>query len=108
MAIRLHRHTRYLGAGTVRGCLYGVDWYPGLVLSDAADERVRGDVVEIAPARAARLLAQLDEYEGEAFQRRVVEVTMADETRVSAFAYTYAASVAGLPRVAREDSVRRD
>lgn len=103
MAIRLHRQARYAGTGTVRGCLYEVDWYPGLVLDAASDERVVGDVVELAPAGAGRLLAQLDEYEGKAFRRQAVEVTLADETRVSAFAYTYAASVAGLPRVARGD-----
>ncbi|HET7229120.1 MAG TPA: gamma-glutamylcyclotransferase family protein [Longimicrobium sp.] len=107
MAALLHRHARHLGAGTACGRLYAVEWYPGMVPSDVAGECVAGDVFELDAGAAERVLARLDEYEGEAFRRRVIEVAMAGETRVYAFAYLYAASVADLPRVAHGDWPRR-
>ena len=51
---------RWLGTGTVRGRLYSLGWYPGLVLDSHAGE-VHGDVFEVT---AASHLADLDTYEG--------------------------------------------
>ena len=103
MASLLHGHARYLGRGTIRARLYGISWYCGAVASDDVDDVVPGDVFELAPATAGDILATLDEYEGADFERRNVDVAMADETRVAADAYLYAASVAGLSWIAHGD-----
>lgn len=49
----------FLGEGTVRGKLYAIDWYPGVVPDQHAGE-VRGDLYRID----ARLAAELDAFEG--------------------------------------------
>jgi gamma-glutamylcyclotransferase (GGCT)/AIG2-like uncharacterized protein YtfP len=107
MAALLRASSRHLGRGTVCGRLYAVDWYPGMVASDDAQDCVAGDVFELHPSSAGRVLADLDAYEGDGFARRIVRVRMDRETCVSAFAYLFAGSVAGLPRVAHGDWARR-
>ena len=107
MARLLRRNARYLGTGTVCARLYVVDWYPGMTVSDHAEDCVTGDVFELDPAATIDVLAALDAYEGDAFHRRIVDVSIVGETRVSAFTYLYAGSVAELPRVAHGDWLRR-
>jgi gamma-glutamylcyclotransferase (GGCT)/AIG2-like uncharacterized protein YtfP len=107
MAALLHRHADHLGEGTVRGRLYAVAWYPALVEADDPGEVVRGDLFALHPESSDDVFAALDEYEGPGFERRPVWVMMADETRVRASAYLYAASVAGLQRVPSGDWLRR-
>jgi gamma-glutamylcyclotransferase (GGCT)/AIG2-like uncharacterized protein YtfP len=53
---RLH----WIGAGMVRGRLYDLGAYPGLVLDDSASE-VRGEVFTVPDAET---LARMDAYEG--------------------------------------------
>jgi gamma-glutamylcyclotransferase (GGCT)/AIG2-like uncharacterized protein YtfP len=108
MAALLHGHARHLGAGTVCARLYVVSWYGGMVVSNVTEDRVHGDVFELDPAHADRVIATLDEYEGDGFARRSVDVALDGETRVAAFAYLYAGSVAGLARVAHGDWARRE
>jgi gamma-glutamylcyclotransferase (GGCT)/AIG2-like uncharacterized protein YtfP len=95
MAALLRASSRHLGRGTVCGRLYAVDWYPGMVASDDAQDCVAGDVFELHPSSAGRVLADLDAYEGDGFARRIVRVRMDRETCVSAFAYLFAGSAAG-------------
>ena len=56
---RLVPSPRYVGMGEVRGCLYHIDWYPGLTLGGEEAVTVVGEVYEVAPA----LEAILDEIE---------------------------------------------
>ncbi len=56
---RLSPAPQYIGMGEVRGTLYRIDWYPGLVLGGNEAEAVVGEVYRIAPA----LEAVLDEIE---------------------------------------------
>lgn len=49
----------FISIGTVRGRLYRIDWYPGLVLDETGDE-IHGDVYAVD----AELLAALDIFEG--------------------------------------------
>lgn len=51
---------RRLGAATVRGRLYSLGWYPGLILDSNALE-VLGEVFELTEPNH---LAELDRYEG--------------------------------------------
>lgn len=57
-------HFRMAGAewitgGTVRGHLYRIDWYPGLVLDEAGDE-IHGEVYSVGPDQ----MSDLDVFEG--------------------------------------------
>lgn len=49
----------FVTAGTIRGRMYRIDWYPGLVLDDSGDE-IQGEVYAVD----AELLAALDVFEG--------------------------------------------
>lgn len=74
----------WVGTGIVRGRLYQVSWYPGLV--PEAGPRVVGDVYEVD----ADLLARLDEFEGirpgtlegTEYERRRITVEQAGATEV--------------------------
>jgi gamma-glutamylcyclotransferase (GGCT)/AIG2-like uncharacterized protein YtfP len=107
VAALLHRHARHLGPGTVHGRLYVVSWYSGMVAGHADEDVVHGDLFELAAETAEHVVARLDAYEGDGFERRPVEVAIGGETRCPAFAYLYAGSVAGLARVAHGDWLRR-
>lgn len=49
----------FVSGGTVRGRMYRIDWYPGLVL-DAAGEGICGEIYRVH----SELLAELDRFEG--------------------------------------------
>ena len=53
-----------VGRATVRGRLYRIDWYPGLVI-DPAGEVVTGEVYRVT----GELLATLDDFEGGEYGR---------------------------------------
>jgi len=53
----------------VRGRLYGIDWYPGLVLDDSGDE-ITGEIYQIS----ASLLEGLDDFEGPEYRRVMAQV----------------------------------
>jgi gamma-glutamylcyclotransferase (GGCT)/AIG2-like uncharacterized protein YtfP len=59
----------FVTAGTVRGRLYGIDWYPGLVLDDAGDE-ITGEVYQLPTG----LLENLDAFEGPQYRRVLADV----------------------------------
>ncbi len=56
---RLQPPPRYVGMGEVKGCLYCIDWYPGLTLGGQDAVTVVGEVYQIDPP----LEAVLDEIE---------------------------------------------
>lgn len=64
-----------LGAATIRGRLYDLGPYPGLVL-DETGARVHGEVFALPDDPA--LLASLDDYEGSCHYRRVECRAMAE------------------------------
>jgi len=77
-----HRATP-MGRGTVRGALFDLGRYPGLV---AGRGRVRGEVYRLADAQ---LLRTLDREEGYHFRRSWGLVTLARGRRVRAWLYRY-------------------
>lgn len=54
----------FVAAATVRGRLYQIDWYPGLVLDDTADD-VTGEIYLVSGI----LLESLDDFEGGEYRR---------------------------------------
>jgi gamma-glutamylcyclotransferase (GGCT)/AIG2-like uncharacterized protein YtfP len=54
----------FIESGTLRGRLYRIDWYPGLVL-DASGDEISGEIFAVDPQR----LTSLDEFEGHEYRR---------------------------------------
>ena len=105
MAKLLSANADFLGPATCRGKLYLVKHYPGLVLSDDADDIVHGELYRLRDAEA--LLREFDMYEacGEGFPeptqyvRQMFSVTLADGSASEAWSYLYNWPVAKLARI---------
>lgn len=54
----------FVSKGTVRGRMYRIDWYPGLILDEEGD-LLTGEVLAVEAAQ----LAALDRFEGPAYRR---------------------------------------
>jgi gamma-glutamylcyclotransferase (GGCT)/AIG2-like uncharacterized protein YtfP len=106
MAQLLSRNAAFVGEARCGGRLHLIKHYPGLVLSDAPDEMVSGELYRLR--RPDELLRELDMYEacGEGFVapteyiRQMLPVTLDDGTAVEAWTYLYNWPVAHLPRIA--------
>ena len=106
MAALLSRSADFIGEARCRGRLYRVKHYPGLVLSEEADDVVFGEVYRLR--QRAELLREFDMYEacGEGFAepteyvRQMLPVTLEDGAVGEAWTYVYNWPVAHLPRIA--------
>ena len=97
---RLDAGCRWLGPASIRGRLYRIDWYPGLVIDPTAAP-VTGDLCLLH--RPDELLPFLDAYEeaGPTFPapqeyRRERHIVTGPEGPAEAWVYVYARPVAGL------------
>lgn len=57
----LRRQSRFLGEGYIRGRLYDLGAYPGLVYDPSSRQQVRGEIYKLLYPDS--LLSRLDEYE---------------------------------------------
>jgi gamma-glutamylcyclotransferase (GGCT)/AIG2-like uncharacterized protein YtfP len=95
MARKLHGQSGYLGPAWIRGKLYSLGRYPGLVLSEVGPDRVHGEVVRLA--NPARCFDWIDAYEGcsradpepHEYERLIVPVTLQSGARLDAWVYVY-------------------
>jgi gamma-glutamylcyclotransferase (GGCT)/AIG2-like uncharacterized protein YtfP len=90
LALKLKTRANLVGMGSAPGALYDFGWYPGAVFDAEARTRVVGEVYVLW--HAARLMAQLDTYEGIPepnirFCRVVVGVRVERVGRVDAWTY---------------------
>ncbi len=98
----------FVGGGRVRGGLYRIDWYPGLVLDSEGDE-VIGDVFDVSAGR----LAELDLFEGlpqgflvgQEYRRVRTMVDLLDGGRVEAWVWEWIGEVDPGRRVVSGDWV---
>ena len=99
----------FVGEAIVRGSLYTISWYPGLVLNEDAGN-VRGEVFRVGP----ELLRALDEFEGlaageiEGCEYRRVETRIhldgvATDEVVLAWAYDWIGQVDDANRISSGD-----
>lgn len=103
----LARSSIFVGDATVNGDLYNLDTYPGLVLSSDAHSIVYGEVYELKPELAARVLAILDDYEGcgasdpipHEYRRKLVRVRFLSGEATEAWAYLLNRDPTGLERI---------
>ena len=113
MAMLLSRAADFIGEARCQGRLYRVKHYPGLVLSDDADDVVFGEVYRLRQPN--ELLREFDMYEacGEGFAepteyiRQLLPVTSDDGAVSEAWTYIYNWPVTHLPRIASGRFVER-
>ena len=106
MAQLLSRSADFIGEAQCRGRLYLIRHYPGLLLSDDANDAVFGEIYRLRQPEA--LLREFDMYEacGDGFAepteyvRRMLPVTLSDGAASEAWTYIYNWPVTGLPRIA--------
>ena len=98
MGERLRSEAQWMGAATIPGRLYRIDWYPGLRPAQGPSDRVTGEVYRLR--NVTHSLAWLDEYEGlvpgnlsaaasEKYCRENCEVQLTDGTKMRAWVYQY-------------------
>ncbi len=105
MGARLAREARLLGDATIRGRLYDLGHYPGLVEAEDAASLVHGEVYTLNSPAAS--LLWLDAYEGISkdaarndYERRERTARMALGGDLTAWVYLYRAPVGGLSLIA--------
>lgn len=106
MARLLRGHADLLEDATIAARLYHLDGYPGAVASPDGADRVHGEVFALREPHADEVLAALDAYEGEAFERVEVEVALGSGETARCWTYLFTGSVAGRPRIASGDFLR--
>lgn len=103
----LAQHAVYVGAATVRGELYSLGDYPGLVPRPDTTDVIKGEVYEIRNEALERTLTVLDDYEGlgpedplpHEYRRELVHVTLGDGRQLEAWAYVVNRPLEGLGRI---------
>lgn len=93
-----------MGRADIRGRLFEIDGYPGLLPSLKKHERVVGEVHRFT---SRELLQKLDEYEGTDYLRRKCRVTLDDGTQVAAWTYIYRRRVNPFKRINSGDYLNR-
>jgi gamma-glutamylcyclotransferase (GGCT)/AIG2-like uncharacterized protein YtfP len=88
----LHERSDFVGTAQVRGTLYDLGAYAGLVVSATAQCWVSGEVFAI---KDDDLMLKLDEYEGSEFERVVVDATLGSGVVTPCWVYSYRGNVAG-------------
>jgi len=109
----LEHAARFVGDATVRGTLYDLGAYPGLLVAGEHAGLVTGEVYALDPAREDATLAVLDEYEGCAprdappheYRRERVQVTLVDGSTIGAWTYVLDRDPSGLARIEGGDYV---
>ena len=105
MAKMLSANADFLGEASCRGRLYRVKHYPGLVLSDDANEIAHGELYRLREVEA--MLREFDMYEacGEGFPeptqyiRQMLPVALETGETVEVWTYVYNWPVAELKRI---------
>jgi gamma-glutamylcyclotransferase (GGCT)/AIG2-like uncharacterized protein YtfP len=85
---------RFIREAVLQASLYQLDGYPGAVLSGQEEDRIHGELYELAQPEAT--LAELDAYEGEEFTRQRVQITFPDDSApLECWAYLYTGPLQG-------------
>lgn len=99
---KLRSAATYLGVGRVLGLLYDLGEYPGLVVSDALEGFVHGEIYTLD--QCSHLWEELDLYEGindsetPEYSREKVFVET-ENGRLTCWTYIYQGSVSNLTRI---------
>ena len=104
----LSRHCNFIASGRIKGLLYDIGEYPGLVIDNNAGY-VLGSIYQVGNAE---ILKEIDNYEGvgadEEQPNLYLRVSRPIETaggQVDAWVYVYNLRVAGLPQIVSGDYI---
>jgi gamma-glutamylcyclotransferase (GGCT)/AIG2-like uncharacterized protein YtfP len=103
MARLLAERARYAGAARMRGRLYDLGRYPGMLEPAGDADWVHGDLYDLGEGTTT--LAELDAYEQAEsplpayFERQIGEAARPDGTRVPVWIYWYRGEVAETQRI---------
>ncbi len=108
IANHLRTHSRLLGPGLVKGRLYDLGRYPGLVWDPNADTMVAGQVFQMEEPES--ILKTLDEYEGitndylvqSEYRRELIPVILRQK-ELYCWCYLFAGDTDGLPIIESGD-----
>jgi gamma-glutamylcyclotransferase (GGCT)/AIG2-like uncharacterized protein YtfP len=89
---------RFVTAATVRGRLYHIDWFPGLVL-DATAGAIIGEIYQTSSA----VLEELDLFEGAEYRRLQTQVRLPDGQTVTAWLWEWLGPVNESRRITSGD-----
>lgn len=103
MADFLAERSRSLGEARVRGQLFDLGRFPGMLAPSAPDDWVLGDLLELHDAQ--QTLSELDRYEDEEgiFPRRLTKAYDLGGREVECWVYFYAGSMAQATRIPSGD-----
>ncbi|MCG6877246.1 MAG: gamma-glutamylcyclotransferase [Betaproteobacteria bacterium] len=109
----LAQQARFVGYAQIRGRLYDLGDYPGLVSATEHRAWVRGEVYELENPSA--VLARLDDYEGcgphdakpHEFERTRREIVLESAETGLVWVYLYAGSLVGKDEIRSGDYCRR-
>ncbi|TAE31034.1 MAG: gamma-glutamylcyclotransferase [Cytophagales bacterium] len=95
----LNEQSHFVGAGSLPGSLYRVDWYPGAVPDASASTRIYGEVYQLY--NSAEILRFLDDYEevrpdGTGLYVRKALPVQVGPNQLICWTYVYNQSVANL------------
>ena len=93
--IQIMNGLQFIGEGSVNGQLYDLGDYPGAILGDNFDNKIRGEIYQLDDPQA--VLTVLDQYEGfipgeleaSLFARVKAKITMSDGSQVESWIYVY-------------------
>ena len=105
----LKSHSTLVSEGTVKGKLFIIDWYPGLILSPKSDQKVKGQIVEL-DENFEIVLKKIDQYEGvsnppqpnDEYFRKVISVET-DHASIDCWTYCYQGDTNGLEEIISGD-----
>jgi gamma-glutamylcyclotransferase (GGCT)/AIG2-like uncharacterized protein YtfP len=100
-ALVLRANAKHIAHGTLHGRLFDLGEYPGIIYSPRKLDLVVGDVFELT--NPEKVLAYLDAYEGDEYDRRQYWITLDDGSRVRAWVYVYLGPTEGKQRIASGD-----
>jgi gamma-glutamylcyclotransferase (GGCT)/AIG2-like uncharacterized protein YtfP len=109
----LARAAQCVGDASVRGALFDLGAYPGLVVDAPEAGFVRGALYALHASTAEQTLAVLDAYEGCAssdsqpheYRRTLIDVALADGSTQPAWTYVLNRPIAGMIRIPNGDYV---
>ncbi len=107
----LLRRARFVAAAGVRGTLYRVDWYPGLVPDEACETLVHGELFELPDTLVDSMIKAMDDYEGGGFRRRRAPVhalresapQLSETLPATTWVYAYTGATHALERIESGD-----
>jgi gamma-glutamylcyclotransferase (GGCT)/AIG2-like uncharacterized protein YtfP len=86
-----------LGPAKMRGVLFDLGTFPGMIASADAPGFVIGEAFKLnEPSDTS---SELDRYEGDDFERRIVSVTLDDGREMEAWAYLYKRDMSDKPPI---------